>query len=876
MTNFNLNGGVFAHKEKLYGYICQGLMTEEVVELLLPEGDPIEYERQLWDYKLELPCLPEGRKPSEQELVEFNGNFGEIIKDAAAFFNSYGGYILAGVKNTPREIVGYSGNFDCDELNKRIQSATGTSIECFFKTFKRVEADGTPKMLGLLFIPQRQDGTIPAQFLKDAAPKASSKKPYLRNDIYFRSADQCIKAELSEHYTFLFTPGRRTLTPYKHKTLPQMLDSNLGARDPGFIDFVGRETYLASLWQWFLDKFNPVKLLAGIGGVGKTALARQFSEQVARAAPFGFQKIIWLSAKRQFYTAINGQYIPSSRIDFDSVDELLRQVCLELGLNDTEVPSDATREHLMESTMNALLLLPALVVVDDIDSLEPEQQQDVFHTLISIFGRTAGKSPVGSRALLTARLDLGAAPGQVIRVKGLELDEFIEFVNMTSSSLDLTFPIDKSSKRIERFHKITEGSPTFASSVLRLVALGESIDHALTKWEKSDGEEVRRFAFQRELEQLPDSATNVLYALCMLSDSSLVELSSILTRTEQQTRDDFSELRKYHLITHADGHLPGGTRISIPGSIRMMREILKSKVRDPRRIEANCAKARHASPGNVRDIGPQINRIVALWANDHAQDALDLAEVLDRQHPNHVDVKCLLGRAHLRVPNPNFKSAEIAFRKAQDLGCTRPELLPLWAETKYELGDWTGLLEITKFQGKTVPAPEILLMRCNAYKQLAEIERRGGNPRSAAERYLEGGKEIDRIFGLKKASGAVIELKQLRKEFLASYIQLIDKETSDSNKYIDVWLASMQCFDSYVRNPWIIRLGASRLRDWWVAVERRGTPSEKTASVMQVQLSKFREVIRVLRGQEHPDELFVVELEDAVSELDRRLSTYLQ
>lgn len=869
------NGSVYSHKARLYDFISRGVMTEEVLEALLPEGEPLAYERQLWDYKLELPQLSGTGKSSDEELATLRGEMCEIIKDAVAFYNSYGGYILIGVRNSPREIVGFNGNFDCDELNKRIAAATGESIECFFRNFSVKNTQQEKVTLGMLFVPQRPDDRVPAQFLKDAAQRKGGKKAYSRNDIYFRSDDQCIRAESSEHYTFLFTPGRRALSISPSIALSPILDSNLGPRDPGFIEFVGRENYLATLWKWFLDRFNPVKLLAGLGGVGKTALAREFCEQVARAAPFGFQKIVWLSAKRQYYTAISGRFVPASRIDFDSVESLLRELCLELGLTMEEVPEDSVREQLIEASISALVVMPALVVIDDIDSLEPEQQQDVFHTLIAVFGQTVGKSQVGSRALLTARLDLGAAPGQVLRVKGLEYEEFIDFIQMSCRALELSLSADKSSKRIQRFHRVAEGSPTFASSILRLVALGESIDSALTKWERSDGEEVRKFAFERELEQLPDSATNVLYALCLLSDSNLIELSTILTRTEQQIRDDFAELRKYHLIANAEAHLPGGARISIPTNIRMMRDILKAKVRDPRRIETNCAKARSAATKVGKDIGPLVSRIVALWANDHADDALALAEILDRQYPNHGDVKCLLGRAHLRVASPDFRKAELAFRKAQELGCNRPELMPLWVETKAELGDWAGLLDITSFADKDVPPPEILLARADAYKRLADIERKGGNMRSAAERYLVGGKEINKVFRLRKARGAVLELKQLRKEFLYAHVELVNKLTASADDYIDVWLAATHCFDSFVRSSWILRLGVSRLRDWWSAVENREEVSPKSAAAMDVQISKLRLIVGTLRDQESPDNMLISELEDAISDLDTRRAAYI-
>lgn len=869
------NGSVFFHKNRLYEFVCRGELSQVVIDALLPEGQPLAYERQLWDYKLELPVLMKDSKPTEAELQEFNGAMAEIMKDAAAFFNSCGGYILVGIRDSPREIVGLDGDFNCDELNKRLLAATGKQIECYFKTFQWQEGTGEARRLGLLYVPQRPDGMTPAQFNKDASPKVGGKRAYGRNDIYFRTADQCIRAESSDHFAFLFTPGRRVLGD-QHVPISPVLDSNLGPRDPGFVEFVGRDDYLASLWQWFLDRFNPVKLLAGLGGVGKTALAREFAEKVANAAPFGFQKIVWLSAKRQYYTAISGKYVPASRIDFSSVDELLREICFELGMLETDLPEDASREDLMQQTMAVLTEMPALVVVDDLDSLEPDQQQDVFHTLIAVFWQTVGKSPVGSRALLTARLDLGASPAQVIRVKGLEFEEFVEFVEMTCDLLELPVPIDKTSKRMERFHRVTEGSPTFASSVLRLVVLGENLEHALSKWEKSDGEEVRRFAFQRELDQLPDSATNVLFALCVLAESTLIELTQVLTRSDQQIRDDFAELRKYHLIAHVESHLPGGTRIAAPGSIRMMKGILRNKVRDPKRIENACATARSAISRVGRDIGAQVVRIAALWANEQSDDAFDLANMLVRQNPLDPDVKCLLGRAYLRLSSPNFKQAELCFRKAQELGCTRPELIPLWVEAKAELRDWTGLLEITKFSDKTVPPSHILLARINAFKNLGEMELRIGNTRSAAERYLEGGLEIDRLFRLKKAAGLVPELKQFRKDFLSAYLQLTDKATGEPNDYIDVWLAAVRCFDCFVRSPYILRLGTSRLIGWWTAVERRGIYHQSSAATMDVQLSKLRQILRTLREQEFPDEGLIAELEGAVNDLDRRLAKYQQ
>ncbi|WP_158177643.1 RNA-binding domain-containing protein [Pseudomonas viridiflava] len=874
MSSNEPSSNVFIHRHTLYNLATQGEIGTSVIEALLPKGVPLEYERELWDYKLLLPQKTKGKKLTQEESAIHDGALCEIIKDAVAFHNSYGGYIVIGVKDSPKEIVGFEGEFDCDEFNKRITAFTGRKIQCFFEKHTVTAQDAQTYTIGLLFIPKRRDNDIPVQFTKDADQK-NTKRAFSRNDIYLRVDDQCIPAKSTENFALLYTPGKRIINAERYVTNLPILDTNLGPRDPGFIDFVGREAYISSLWKWFVDRFNPVKLLAGIGGVGKTALAREFSEQVARAAPFEFQKIVWLSAKKQFFTAVQGKYVASTRVDFEGTDSMLRQICLELGMLEEEVKEDASREELIELTINALRDMPALVVIDDIDSLEPDQQHETFHTLLSIFSQTIGKSPVGSRALLTARLDLGAGAGQVIRVKGLDFDEFVDFINMTSEALELYIRFEANAKRTERFHVLTEGSPTFASSVLRLVSLGESIEQALIKWQNADGEDVRRFAFQRELDQLSDAARATLYALCILSESHLVELSTILTRSEQQVRDDFAELRRYHLITNAESHLPGGNRIAVPSGIRMMKDILKEKIKNPKRIESDCAKARSKTGKSKKDIGYDVKRIASLWAAGLPDQALEHSIVLNKQHPNHPDVKCLLGRAYLQIEQPDPRKAEVNLRTAHELECRRPELLTLWIEAKSLMGDWSGVLDITAFTEKKVPDVDILLVRANAVENLAQIDIKSRSYISAASRCREAGIEINNVFKMNKAAGAVVDLKQARKNLLSTYFYLTKNITSDADDYIDIWLASVFCFDSFVRSPRILYIGLEYLKAWWGAVEQRDNFNAKTETTMNIQLEKLAQIHGALKKQEGADEDLVKAFKSGLDELSLRLKKYI-
>ncbi len=271
-------------------------------------------------------------------------------------------------------------------------------------------------------------------------------------------------------------------------------------------------------------------------------------------------------------------------------------------------------------------------------------------------------------------------------------------------------------------------------------------------------------------------------------------------------------------------------------------------------------------------LGPEIGRVTTLWANGGFDDALDVALMLDKSYKDEGDIKCLLGRAYQIISEPNYKLSEICLRKADELGCKRPELLPLWVEAKSGLGDWTGLLQITDFKSKSIPSSEILMARAEAYKQLAELEIRAGNQRNAADRYAAGGKEIDMVFKNSRASKNYLELKQLKKEFLTSHIEIIDRVTGDRNQYIEVWFAATLCFDCFVRAAWIIRLGAVRLYDWWAAVEQREVRAESSARLLRSQLTKFHSMINLLGGLESTDHRIVEELEQMANDLEERVA----
>jgi hypothetical protein len=860
---------VFSLRRRLYTAISTEQDGPKVLKDLLPEGRPHLFERQMWDYKQTLPIGTEGR-PSPEEKKIYEAKLAEIMKDVVSFYNSYGGYLVIGVLDSPRHLVGFDGHFNCDDFNKRLKAVTKREIDCTFSLHELTIAK-EKKSVGLLYIPQRPDSISPAQFKKDAPAAPNGKKAYLIRDIYFRQGDECLPAKSSEDFTFLCSQGRRKFMASDVVTLGKPLSNNLRERDPGFIKFIGRDEYLQKLWQWLLDPFSPGKLLAGVGGIGKTTIAREFAEQLIRSSPFGFERVIWFSAKKRYYTASIGKYTPTLRVDFSNTENLLKSLLLELGCPENLIEPDWSLNELLEQVIDSLKIIPSVVIVDDVDSLEPAIQQEVFHTMLQIMTRAINTNGVSSRVLLTARLDLGAAPSQVTRVTGLEVLEFAEYVQMTAADLGLDWSLKAQSPQMKEFHKASSGSPTFAASILRLVTLGATLSAALSRWRKTDGDEVRAFAFEKELNNLNDSQVRTLYAMCILGDSSQLELKNVTQSSMTLLMDDLGELRKYHLISTAGETPQGGPRLTVPNWIRLMRDLIKSKVRDPKRIETACTNARKESPDIEGEVGRWIYRVVALWRSGNPDDALEVAKQATKKFADHPDVRCLLGSAYLRVSPPDARHADAAFRKANELRCYRVELIQSWILAKKRLKDWIGIIDIT--DAEDALGEQTILVRAEAFSNLADIASRSKDYATATKHVLSGIDEIEKVLGQKSHLANARELTSMRALLYQNYILLLDRAVKDPFDYLNVWKAAVRAFrrDS-ISNPVLTR-GIERLSDWFEAVERR-PPNKNSLDILRNQIDILSGMTDAL-GKSFAGDVALLNLTKTVKlDLTQRIAKY--
>lgn len=815
---------VLGRRRVLSTLIGEGCVDQRVTDILLPAGVALRDEDQLWDYKEALPWM--GSDPNNEEKEEYAYKMGEIAKDVVSFYNMYGGYLIIGVKDEDFSVSGFDLDFDVNDLCKKITGATRETIDAKFRLVS-LPGNSQGKTIGILYVPQRPREKDPVQFLKDAPASKTKKRAYLANDIYMRSREECRKATTAADFALLF--NRERLGSAAVAPEPKFIENNLPARDPNLIEFVGRDEQLDDLWRWFVDRFTAVKLLAGSGGVGKTSIAWTFCDAVTRAPPTGLDKVVWLTAKKRTYAALVGQYVDIAHTNFSDLETLLLALLGELGVPSEQLPEDPSRQELIEECIDAVRSWPCLLVVDDIDSLPTEEQYDVFQTISMIFDRVIAGGGIRARALLTARLNLGASPGQLMQVSGLPIEDFSEFVIDAAQAINAPLSTGAAQAlEIKRLHDASNGSPLFASSILRLVALGEPISKAIKQYKGAEGEEVRRFAFERELGNLTDSQLRVLFAAIHLRSCSVSTLVEATATNRTVVRDDVATLRNYHLMslgTPSDGFARENPPVSIPAEIAAMADLIRKKIADPNRIEANCAKINRSdvSEGEASHL---IQRVLKYWSDLDYPLALEAAQHATKVLPKNPDVWCLLGRAYMVMTPPDAKKADISLRQAQEMGCERRELMPLRLEAKEAIGDWMGIVHLLEDQKR--PSASSTLILAKAYQSIGEDHASSGSWTSAEEFYLKGARCIQQAFEDHRAHGQVDLLRSLKIDLMVSFVSAVSKRTRRDDEKVEVWEAAETAWQMTVYHRTTMTLGIRSAVEWSRAVLRRPRFDQQT------------------------------------------------
>ncbi|MCI2962535.1 ATP-binding protein [Shewanella sp. N2AIL] len=519
---------VVSLKNSIYQMVLDGDVSENFLKKLINvDGSVVPIECSLWDYKASFNSTDIGQR--------------KALKAIVSFYNTYGGYLIYGIdeveKDTSFKAVGIEPNqINLQKLSGQFDKYFGQRIELLYSEIEML-IQGEKKLFGVLFIPKRN--TDAPSLAPISSANDDKNKPLLqKNAVYFRTADECRQVTSIEDFEFISSPRNYNgifSTTQKRK---KIIEHNLP--DKNFICpvFIGRFPILEELWAWLADEFQYTKVLAADGGKGKTSIAYEFCQLLIRTKVEGLEQVIWLTAKKKQFKAMFDEYIDTPETHYSDLHTLLEQVCIKTGSLESEI-LDYSTTQLMRVAKNNLIDYPSFIVIDDVDSNAPDEQKRILEAA-RIFSNPA------SRVLVTTRVNSIYSVDSSISIPGMSGSEYQELVNTICTRFKLPSLNENNLLKLEN---ISEGSPLFTESILRLLKRGSSVENSLNEWNKKSGLAVREAALRKEVDELSLSARKILITVSSVGSCSKAELHQLTDMENAEIENALVELDQLFLVS---------------------------------------------------------------------------------------------------------------------------------------------------------------------------------------------------------------------------------------------------------------------------------------------------------------------------------------
>jgi hypothetical protein len=832
-------------KRQLAQFVADGRVDEGVLSLVMRGKSCIPLECELLDYK--------------QLLQDDKLSYAKAMIRILSLYNTYGGYLLFGVEERQSEVefwaVGMPRNsIDLERIKAMLKEYTGERISLTMSYFPLPpDQSQTPSdlVLALLYVPKRTHAE-PLCFGK-TGPEDNKRPIFTKDDSFYRKGDECL---LVKGKSILFLAGPRDC-PYG--CLEGHFDTFVGKRvklvhnlpDRNFIcpRFVGRRGIIEQLWDWFADEFSHVRVLAGEGGLGKTSIAYQFAEEICAEADSGLERVLWLTAKKLQFSGIQNQLVEVPETHFSSYDELLRLLAAELGFMESEIEG-ASEKLLKRYIQEGARLTPSLIIVDDVDSLDPEQQKKVLE-IGFLFGGTE------SRLLLTTRVNQSYSTDIAIQIKGFGFDDYIPYVE----SLQARYPyVCLSESQVRVMHDATNGSPMFTESLYRIMRWLNP-GNAIQEWRGKLGEEARAAAICREVDQLSPEAKRILLTAAFFRECSFSEISDVTGYPDQVLGDRINELRSLYLLSAPQVTSEARFKINSNTQQYALRnrnclaidyQKIEHRVKE---LRSQTKAIRVTATGN-HVVGAAIGQALAQLKRGLTTDAIETIVAAEKRCKGHPDLLTMHARCLLKSGKAD--DARRVARKAYEASARKEILFDVWYEAEWDSKHYTGALEAaecwTKYEDN--PAAYWWLRKALALWHIATELGRGSHIDRAISEYWSCDEQLEKYQSL-ISSEERREVRKRRFEVHDAVWNLLQKRES---RAVDT---AVQAIDSIRR---MIKTGDYRVTNYlhlvdaleWLNAELERNSRKKATTKAFVNLieQRYREVLLEINlySKNNPDD----------------------
>lgn len=519
--------------------------------------------------------------------------------------------------------------------------------------------------------------------------------------------------------------GRSSTTKLK----VEPLEDRLPPRESIVVGFVGRESEMKTLREWFSDPVSRRWALAGEGGKGKSAIAFNFATEVKFSAPAPFAIVLWLSAKKRKFE--DGTATGIEQPDFHNLDSALSRLLTYYGwIDEAAYSTERKRSRVLELLDN----FPALIVADDIDSLQAEDEDALEFFMLSV-------PQTKSKVLFTSRRAVFGMGNTTTHVGGFTDGDAERFILSRSRLMEID-PAGLTKSVVQQTIKVTEASPLYLEDLLRLfAALPPS--QAIAAWRQRAGDEARTYALGRELDLLSRFAREILAAACASPGPvSYPELEAVTGLSTEVLIGAIGELHRLFLVPKPR-LIEGEQRFEVNVNTRaLVRKVMGSSDLY-RRVEAGYRAVSGKLPKSVT---PQLSAIIRQAVfhvkNRDFKMAEELLQNALAKYLNNPDLTGFLGWVYKAWDPPRTTDARENFKRAWQLKCADEEMYKHWSRMELDQREWTRAADAAERGLKFFPASSQLLYLAGLAHSRLGRELLGGLHHEKADTEFEQAQEL--------------------------------------------------------------------------------------------------------------------------------------
>jgi tetratricopeptide (TPR) repeat protein len=319
---------------------------------------------------------------------------------------------------------------------------------------------------------------------------------------------------------------------------------SLPTEDESYRRFIGRENELKLLEDRLgPSRQIPIIAIGGVGGVGKTSLARSLAQSIANSieSSRSFDYIVWVSAK----TSTLKEFVEPLTPGFEDIDDVLDEVARV-----AESPELIYQRPFEKKKAVILDLLKSGRFLLVIDNFETVKRKDSFWEFLL-------EIPAPSKALVTSR-EKYSEGCLTLDLKELTEPEAFEMFSVECRGLGMDPAVVlRNQKDRLALHQSTGGIPLALKHVAILVHRGKPLKEALQGLDGNKGP-IADFCFRGTFNALGKQEKNTWVAMGIFQQPvTLAEIVQVTEMGHAEASDAIQTLSKYSIVNrevHVDGY----------------------------------------------------------------------------------------------------------------------------------------------------------------------------------------------------------------------------------------------------------------------------------------------------------------------------------